>query len=332
MDNNKQSSQNGENQIPPTGTDADFFRESTQLWEDNYPDQPLEAEMDPLLAENFLFDLSPDTPINEELSIGTNNMNAIEARFQSLLKDRLLQEIESHPPRFPWEMGTELYLVDEEVTQEPVVAPLWQPQLAAFDLPFKLPEPTLNSLMRACLQAMQSMEPQGAKLVKAVQELFPVEDLMLHQMAQWVMATPDRSGKGAVLTGDFQSASDQQQIAMSMVAAKTLLDRLTIMLTPQVQEADFEWKTTVGAIAIKASYLPGPSSELNKIHLTVTLPQGGQVTWETAQGSASASRMYPGELGLTLVDCQSNGIYPVTITLNQANQEPLTVAVVLDLA
>ena len=62
------------------------------------------------------------------------------------------------------------------------------------------------------------------------------------------------------------------------------------------------------------------------------LPQGGQATWESAQGSASAARMYPGDLCLTLVDCQPNGIYPVTITLNQADQEPLTIAIALQSA
>jgi hypothetical protein len=258
-----------------------------------------------------------------------NNMNAIEARFQSLLKDRLLQEIESHPPRFPWETGSEVYLTDGQPEQEPVT-PLWQPQLAAFNIPFKMPEPMLSNLMRSCSEAMRSLEPQGAKLVQAVQELFPVEQLMLHQMAQWVMATPDRSGPAAVLTGDFQTSSDQQQIAMSMIAAKAILEQLTINVSAKAP-TQFEWQTAVGAIAIKASYGNNQGSELgHKVHLSVYLPQGGQVVWETAQGSASASRIYPGELGLILVDCQKGGIYPVTITLNQASQEPLTVAIALD--
>ncbi|NJN71565.1 MAG: hypothetical protein HC799_01460 [Limnothrix sp. RL_2_0] len=330
MDNNKMSSQNAADQLPLTEHDPGLSGEQTQLWEDNYPDQALETEMDPILVEDFLLELSPDAIIDEELSTNMNNMNAIEARFQSLLKDRLLQEIASHPPRFPWETGSEVYLTDGQPEQEPVVTPLWQPQLAAFNIPFKMPEPMLSNLMRSCSEAMQSLEPQGAKLVQAVQELFPVEQLMLHQMAQWVMATPDRSGPAAVLTGDFQTASDQQQIAMSMIAAKTILEQLTINVSAKAP-AKFEWETAVGAIAIKASHVSNQTSELgHKVHLSVYLPQGGQVTWETAQGSASASRLYPGELGLTLVDCQKGGIYPVTITFNQANQEPLTVAIALD--
>lgn len=330
MDNNKMSSQNAANQPPLQEQDPSLSGEQTKLWEDNYPDQALETEMDPLLAEDFLLEFSPDALTDEESSTHMNNMNAIEARFQSLLKDRLLQEIESHPPRFPWETGTEVYLTDGQPEQEPAVTPLWQPQLAAFKIPFKMPEPMLSNLMRSCSEAMQSLEPQGAKLVQAVQELFPVEQLMLHQMAQWVMATPDRSGAAAVLSGDFQTASDQQQIAMSMIAAKTILEQLTINVSAKAP-ARFEWQTAVGAIAIKASYANNQISDLgHKVHLSVYLPQGGQVVWETAQGSASASRIYPGELGLTLVDCQKGGIYPVTITLNQANQQPLTVAIALD--
>lgn len=308
----------------------DLFGDIDVFAADIYPDQSQETEMDPLLVENFGVDLSPEINIEEELSESMNSINGIEARFQTLLKSRLLQEIESRPPRFPWENGSELYLAEESLGQSPLGLPLLQPQWVALNLPFNLPDTVLANLMQACSQAMQSLEPQGVKLVQAVQELFPVDKLMLHQLAQWVMAAPQpsRSGQGAVLTGDFATANEQQRVAMSMIAAKTIMDRLMISLSSTQPSGALSWETTVGKIEVRATLLSQESAEIaQEIQVAIALPKGGEAVWESPQGSARASRMYPGELRLNLMDCQGQGIYPITIRLHQAEQEPLTVAI-----
>lgn len=309
-----------------------LFRAQNSSSGNIYPDQSLETGRDPLLAENFYFDLSADDSLDEELSKNMNNANGIEARFQNLLKNRLLQEMESHPPRFPWENGSEVYLMDEQFVPDSLLPPLLHPQLAAFNLPFNLPESVLNNLVGACSQAMQSLEPQGVRLVQAVQELFAVDKLILHQLAQWVMTAPapSRSGQSAVLEGNFETANEQQRVAMSMIAAKAIMDRLMISLSATQTKGEFLWETTAGKISVKASYLPQGDTDFGHvINLAIALPRGGQAVWESDQGAVSALRMYPGELRLTLMDCQLNGVYPVKITLNQAAHESLTVAIAL---
>ena len=264
-----------------------------------------------------------------------SNFNAIEARFQSLIRDRLQQETESNPPRFPWETGTEAYFIEEQQELEAVQDSLWQPQFAAFDIPFNMPQSVLKELIASCSETMRSLKPQGIQLVQAVESLFDVEPMMLHQLANWVVATPQpsRSNNTLTLEGNYATASEQQQIVMSMLAARKIMENLVISLSPEAPKKASKFETTAGAIAVEATYMPNEDSSLGKtIQVSVQMPQGGQVTWESAQGSASATRMYPGNLFLTLVDCQIDGIYPVTITLHQANQEPLTLAIALKAA
>jgi hypothetical protein len=335
MDTNKPSSQNSNHHSPHGGKEEIYSREHLKSWDDNHPDPSLDVERDPIPGEFVPVELSPDATIDEELLADMNDLNAIELRFQSLIKERLLRETELNPPLFPWETGTEAYLMEEmperEASNESET--VWQPQLAAFNIPFKMPQPILGRLISACSEAVQSINPQGIKLVRAVESLFSVEPLMLHQLANWVLATPQasRSGAGVVLEGDFQTADEQQRIVMSMMAAQKIMEGLAIAVSPTKPTASFRWETTLGAIAIEANYIAESSTSLGKtIQLLIRLPQGGQAIWESAQGSASAARMYPGELYLTLVDCQINGVYPVTISFNQVNQEPLTVAITLN--
>ncbi|AFY39038.1 hypothetical protein Lepto7376_2781 [[Leptolyngbya] sp. PCC 7376] len=301
----------------------------------NCPDSVLELERDAIGAGSFSSELLPNNVIDEELSTHMTNFNAIEARFQSLLKDRLLQETENNPPRFPWETGTEAYLIEEQQALQSDHNFLWQPQLTAFEIPFNVPQSVLKELIQSCSKAMQSLNPQGIKLVQAVESLFDVDPMMLHKMANWVVATPqpNRSDATAVLEGNYDTANEQQQIVMSMLAAQKIMEQLVISLSPDAAVKSTKFETTAGAIAVEAQYATESESTLGQtIRVLVRLPQGGQVTWESAQGSASASRMYPGDLCLTLVDCQPNGIYPVTIALNQADQEPLTIAIALQSA
>ncbi|OKH17277.1 hypothetical protein [[Limnothrix rosea] IAM M-220] len=332
MDKQTNASQNSLN--PPTASEKELglHEEKHQPWSSNYPDSVSELERDAIGAELLSSELLPDHVTDEELSTNMTTFNAIETRYQNLLKDRLLQETENNPPRFPWETGNEAYFIEEQQAEQALQDSLWQPQLAAFENPFNLPQSTLKALIQSCSEAMRSLNPQGIKLVQAVESLFDVDPMMLHKMANWIVTTPQpsRSDATAVLEGNYETANEQQQIVMSMLAAQKIMENLVISLSSESPFKSAKFETTVGAIAVEAQYITASDLTLGKtIRVLVRVPQGGHVTWESAQGSASASRMYPGDLCLTLVDCQENGIYPITITLNQANQEPLTVAIAL---
>ncbi len=335
MDKQIKSSQNSDNPPESSENKSDLSGTKHQPSSNNYPDSASELERDAIGAELFSSELLPDNAIDEESSTKMTNFNAIEARFQNLLKDRLLQETENNPPRFPWETGSEAYFMEEQQAEQALQDSLWQPQLAAFENPFNLPQSTLKQLIQSCSEAMRSLNPQGIKLVQAVESLFDVDPMMLHKMANWIMTTPQlaRSPETAVLEGNYETANEQQQIVMSMLAAQKIMENLVITLSSESPFKSTKFETTVGAIAVEARYIKESDLTLGKtIRVVVRVPQGGSVTWESAQGSASASRMYPGDLCLTLVDCQANGIYPITITLNQANQEPITVAISLQAA
>ena len=78
-----------------------------------------------------------------------SNNNTIEARFQSLLKNCLLQETEGNPPRFPWETGNEAYFI-EEVTEAGITDDvLWELQIASFDLSINMSQSTIAELVQA---------------------------------------------------------------------------------------------------------------------------------------------------------------------------------------
>lgn len=266
----------------------------------------------------------------EKLDMGDTTQ--VKNRFQSLLKRKLLAEIESHPPLFPWETENSNYESESSDSLINNLVPfqrLWMPQLSSLGLPKKI----LIQLLDACSTAMQSHRPEGAKMVQAVGALFPNQFQSLNQMAGIVLLGPARSAELDLPTRNYETATTQQQMAMSLIAAREIINNLTINLSPNQTSVERQWQTTVGLVTLDAEYKTaredGSISHRASLRVNARLPKGGSVTLQTPQESAKAERTYPGHLSVELFDWQPGQVYSLEIRLFDPDQTPLNFVLVI---
>ncbi|MDY7014859.1 MAG: hypothetical protein SVX43_14895, partial [Cyanobacteriota bacterium] len=249
----------------------------------------------------------------------------VQKRFQALLKRRLQAEIERHPPRFPWETeSSELpNYADDFGTLSVPARPFWVPQLLAI-LPVEIPETILARLLEACTEAVNSFKPPEAKTVKAASCLFPEQLSDLNEMAGRIRLSlapsrlpekeqqRDKDELVASLPQSYETATPEQQMALSLLAAREIIDTLTLTLTRQEPTVERQWQTTAGFVLLRSEYPPGsPSVEGQPLRVSARLPKGGSLTLQTNQESAIAERTYPGALSVELFDWQRGQTYPV---------------------
>ncbi|NEP42011.1 MAG: hypothetical protein F6K35_23420, partial [Okeania sp. SIO2H7] len=159
------------------------FSESEKRGEEKNFDPPIDANnlsmeldldsIDPLELEDIDF-LCDE---NEQLALGEKSMK--ENRFESLLKDRLKTEIERKLPLFPWEEEIDDYQADYPDVQFPRLVPpkhTWTAQMhnlrwGQFSIPTT--ENVFAQLLDSCQNLVLSQMQDGAKMVRAVDGLFP---------------------------------------------------------------------------------------------------------------------------------------------------------------
>lgn len=238
-------------------------------------------------------------------------------RYESLLKQKLATKIASRPPRFPWETEVMDYQ-QEPVTQS--TQSLWQPQLAKLSFLVSLPEQVVETLFKQCLEAMTSLRPQGAKMVQAVQTLFPDQTPYLNQMTTRLLMSPSRS-EGTLeqeiaqrWQGEYETATPAQQMVLSLMTAKAMIEALTVTLSPNHPQVNKTWETTMGSVTLEATYQGETTS------VQVTLPQGGSLTWKTAQTTETVESETGGVLR---VDLARSSTYALEIALANTKQPPL---------
>ena len=270
-------------------------------------------------SSTFSNDLSIEMPPLSELG----EMPAVQDHFQTVLKRRLQIEVDQKPPLFPWESSLQDYPIELSTT---AVYP-WLVQLQSLRLPTELPEEILSSLLSRCQEiVLESLQP-GVSLVKAVETVFAEEPAM-NQIAGLVLAGAFRSSatrdldlKDAFPDG-YEGASSQQQVTLAMLAAKDIMDALTITLTPQAPVAQREWLTTEGKIILTARYQGGPP---HQVDLSIELPQASQVTLSSTGQTLMQDQ--PGTLTLSLQDPLENVIYPLEIEFSDRDSMPLNFAI-----
>lgn len=256
---------------------------------------------------------------------------AVQDRFQTLIKQRLRSEIERRPPLFPWE--TELCDYDEaQDASAPKLVPvsLWTSQLQQLRLPVPMPLPLLSKLFEQCHALAKSSLQDGVKLVQAVQEFFPGESQSLHQLAGMVMTAPTRSGTtlasprlGAGFPAHYDAASLSQKMALSLVAAREILNTLTIDLSLEQPTAERQWMTAFGLLTIAVEFVEATQ----QIRVRATLPCLGRIQMEAESAKAIAERSASGDVGLELYDIRLDQTYSLTVCLNRTEALPLTFAI-----
>jgi hypothetical protein len=290
---------------------------------------------------------SEDSLIHEDDVLGGSNrlydlgeVPTVQNRFQAILKRRLQVEIERHPPLFPWETELSDYEPDpSDAVADSWVPPvrLWMPQLFNVSLPVALPENVLAQLLDACSEAVYSRRQLGAKLVHAVESLFPDHFQSLNQLAGIVLLSPIT---GAGVRSDrtlnpnlteqlqaltYEEATAEQKMTMALLAAKEIISALTVPISPTQTPVERQWQTAVGVVTVQAEYQV--QDGVPKLRVTARLPRGGSLTLRTPQASASTQRIYPGLLSVESFDLQPNHTYPLEIRFHDSEQTPLIFAI-----
>ncbi len=252
-------------------------------------------------------------------------MPAVQDHFQTILKRRLQTEIEQNPPLFPWESDVQEYPTELSTT---ATYP-WLQQLQSLKLPIALPEDVLASLLNRCQAVLtESLQP-GLQLVKAVEELFPEQPQVLNQVAGLVLMPAARGSvtqnpealKEAFPNG-YEGANPQQQVTLAMLAAKEIMDALTITLTPEMPEVTRHWQTNAGEVVLTASHRSGTPDQIS---LVVNLPQASQLSLPSL--GETVTQRQAGTLTLSLPNPQVQAVYPLEIYFSDRETTPLTFAI-----
>ncbi|MCU0565823.1 MAG: hypothetical protein MUF49_04430 [Oculatellaceae cyanobacterium Prado106] len=259
-------------------------------------------------------------------------------RFHLLLKRRLRSEIERNPPLFPWE--TEGYDYDSEALPA-VVAPRvpsqpWADQLRALSLPVPMPETVLAQIFAQCQAVVQTSLQEGAKLVRAVESLFPGHDVALNQLAGLVLASPVRSGTSAParplsanLSANFPSHYEQatpaQQMALSLIAAREVIESLTIRLSPHSPQAERRWITASGNLLLNVTW----DAAHQQIRVQGQLPCEGSMVFQHEGMRSQTHRLDAGQLSVELFNVELNQSYLLEVQFEGADQAALVFAIAL---
>ncbi|MFQ3617672.1 MAG: PatU [Cyanobacteriota bacterium] len=247
-------------------------------------------------------------------------------RFYALLRHRLREEIERRPPLYPWE--TEVREYEDALAPELATATVWASQMQALNLPVPMPEGVLNRLLEQCQALLQSSLQEGRKLVQAVEALFPGESDALNHLAGYVMAAPVRSGTAApVLEGildHYDAATQPQQMLLSLVAAREILNTLVLTISPSQPALEREWHTPAGLLTLRAMLL-----ESGSLQLLAQLPCAGRLKLQSSEVEKTAHRANAGPVSLELLEVEALQSYSVQVELEQAGMKSLSFAIAI---
>ncbi|WP_164674510.1 hypothetical protein [Spirulina subsalsa] len=312
------------------------------------------VQLDPLdwEAENLNWASSELNEVTQTLEgFDMGEVPIVERRFNALLKRKFYAEIERKPPLFPWETELVDYAV-EYSDEEPVVAAtdspqesltrqIWLPQIAQL-FPVSIPEDVLALLLDGCSEAMSSLRPSSAQMINAVKSLFPDYNRVLNEMVDRIRLSPSfapsrlskqeqqkqRQQLATLLPPDYAQATPEQQMALSLLVAKEILDTLTLSLSPRQRTVERLWDTQVGVVRLRVDYDPETAENEDglsrpPIRARVQLPKGGSLTLQAHQESITAQRTYGGSLTVELSDWQLGQPYFLEIQLAEFRQIPL---------
>jgi len=258
---------------------------------------------------------------------------AVQDRFHALLKRRLQAEIQRHPPLFPWETEVADYSNSLESSLVGLFSGhIWGTQLRNLNLPVPLPEKILAHLLAECQVVMQSSLQQGAKLVQAVESLFPEQSQSLNQLAGLVLMSPSRSPQGQQLVfapetefpSSYDAATPNQQMLLSLLAAQEIMGSLTLIVSPQKPLVERQWLTAAGLLNLKVQYQPQEQSVLK---VQGELPCEGNLRLTGGGIMVAAQCPSAGQLSVEISNFLSEQRYSLEVGLQQSDQPPLVFAI-----
>ncbi|NEP20379.1 MAG: hypothetical protein F6J97_26450 [Leptolyngbya sp. SIO4C1] len=218
-------------------------------------------------------------------------------------------------------------------TSAQAVGQVWLDHLKQFKAVSALPEAMLAQLLERCEIMAQTSLKQGVKLVRAVEAFFPDQAELLEPVAAHVIPLAYRSSAGLQearkqeieqiiddLADDYEAASPEQQVAVSMLAVQELLSALTLSVSEQEPHLVREWITAHGLLKLEALY------QTNRLLIEAALPSGGRLQLLGGESEAQATRPDAGQLSLVQSAPKAGQTYTLEVFLSQSGQRPLRFA------
>ncbi|MEH2375960.1 PatU [Nostoc sp.] len=250
----------------------------------------------------------------------------VQDRFQAVLKRRLQIQVQDHPPLFPWETHLIEYpdFIDEpSMTLVPTWG--WMVQQSKLNLPRPLPERVFRQLLEQCQALVTSSVPLGAKLVQAVENFFPNDSQALNDIAGLVLRSTYRSVNTLEtlpnLQSDYSDLQPRQQMALSLLAAKQLLENLTLPVSATSPVVERQWLTSVGTLNIKVEYQS--LGKLTKLLVQAELPVKGTLTLRGSGTLAMTTSSTSGYLSVELGCEQLHPSYTLEVEFPEIDQQSL---------
>jgi hypothetical protein len=299
-------------------------------------EDPLDWELEELDCDR---DLGESASAQSIQSFDVGELPIVQKRFQALLKRKLQAEIERHPPLFPWEtaMADERLEYADEVASAPRPSrQVWIPHLAGV-LPIALPEVLLSQLLDACTELALSLRPPSAQLMAAVKPLFPEHLSLLGGVVERIRLSPNlapsrlsttereqqRQTLASALPSSYTAGTPEQQMAITLLAAREILEALTLVVSPQQESVERQWRTAAGCVWLRLHYSNSRAGQREPLKISARLPKGGRLSVQTDRETANAERTYPGFLSLELFDWQPGERYPIEVSLHDRQHKPL---------
>lgn len=290
---------------------------------------PMTKHPPTLLSPQLMNSSTPDPSesnhsFQKEAFFELGDVPVVQERFEALLKHRLQSEIQQKPPLFPWETELLDYETEPERVAVPATAPgiavpnwAWLRQVRNLKLPVpaQIPEPVLATLLQRCQAAVQSSLQDGAKLVRAVEGLFPGQDEALNYLATNVMTmAPARSPAATTAEPPIQydEAAPAQQMLLSLLAAREMIGSLLLNVSAAHPTIERQWQTDAGTLTLHLEYCQQPSAS---VRVQADLPTGGTVTVRNGELRTLAQRTTSGRLSAELFDPQPDHAYTVEVQL-----------------
>jgi hypothetical protein len=306
---------------PPTDSEAETTRYAGAA--DGSPAEPDSSGPDTSTVTN------PEhlDPLNDtDSTIDSGDVTVVQTHFEALLKRRLRQEIEPRPPLFPWEKTLQDY--PDTLGQDARTPSPWLEHLQNLDIPTTLPNDVLVEIFNQCQQVARQTWQTGRRLVEAVEGLFPDQPQTLEHIAGLVSRPAYRSSQAQTLDAmNYETASAPQQVALSMMAAQSIFEALSLKVSAAVPTEQKHWLTKAGTLAVKATYTPGQNSLLE---LQAQMPRGGTLVLTAAEQTIETSRSGPGELVVHLSQPQVQHSYALDVALGDDGACPLQFQVIVE--
>jgi hypothetical protein len=252
-----------------------------------------------------------------EKAMKLGEMSAVKNRFHQLLKDKFKSEMSNNLPLFPWE--TQVLEYPDQLETE-TVPTFWE----NFHFPILLPQSVFEELRRQCTAAILSERRRGAKLVATLKSLFPDYSEGLNDLVGRLLVLEsglrDGEGNEAIAPRElaqqlgvegivYEEATPSQQILLSLLAAREMVDTLMVRLSPEQPHQQRHWQTPNGSITIDVNY----HAQISAVRVQAYLPGGGRLHLQGETEQVEANRSHPGTLSGELLDCQPHQIYSLRV-------------------